>query len=220
MPDIDATLVAGVEAGGYRTGATSGDPWYQYVVTKRDRLESWAGRGATNRIAGIAGTAGQKLLSIFNAAGSAVLVDVETVTCDVYQTAAKVVAPPILRLHRVTTAPTGGTAIPKVPNDTAQSSSASVTVLQASSSDSAGTASAITSTVAMSGLITQEPVARALTLVGYEQFDRIEFINDARPLLLRASEGLVLTLDYSAAGSNPVTDIYVCNLRWSEYTRP
>lgn len=220
MPDFDATLTAGVEAGGYRTGAASTDPWWQYVVTRKDRLESWAGRGATNRIAGIAGTTGQKLLSIFNAAGSAVLVDVETVTCDVYQTAAKVVAPPILRLHRVTTAPTGGTAVPKVANDTAQTSSSSVTVLQASSSDSTGAASAITATVAMSGLITQEPVARALTLVGYEQFDRLEFINDQRPILLRASEGLVLNLDYSVATSNPTSDIYIANIRWSEFTRP
>lgn len=219
MPDVDATLVAGVEAKGYREGPASSDSWVQYVALRRDRLESYSGRASTFRIPGIAGTAGQKLLSIVNAAGSTVLVDVETVAVDVYQTAAKVVEPPILRLYRVaSTAPSGGAAIPKVATDTAQTSSAAVQLLQAASAEK--TAAAITASVAASGLITQEPVARALTLVGYEQFDRIEFIDDDRPTVLRAGEGLVLNLDYSVATSNPVTDMYVATVRWSEYTRP
>ena len=218
MPNFNATATAGVVAKGYREGSTSTDPWVQYVAIQRDRLESFAGRAATFRIPGAAGTTGQKLLSIFNAAGSSVLVDVETIAFDVYQTAAKVVEPPVARLHRVTSAPTGGAAIPKVGLDSAQSSSASVTLLQGANAEK--TAAAITSTVTAANLVTQEPVARALTLVGYEQFDRVEFINDNRPVTLRASEGLVLNLDYTVATSNPVTDMYTCVVRWSEYTRP
>lgn len=218
MPDIDSTVTAGVEVGGYRRGGTSGDRWDQYVIPVRDRIESYAGRASTFRIPGLAGTTGQKLLSIFNAAGSSVLVDVETIAVDVYQTAAKVVEPPILRLHRVTTLPTGGAAMPKVSTDTTMTSSASVTLLQGASAEKTG--SAITSTVTATDLVSQEPVARALTLVGYEQFDRIEFINDQRPMTLRAGQGLVLNLDYSVATSNPVTDMYLCSVRWSEFTRP
>lgn len=218
MPDFAATSIAGVEAKGYREGANATDDWIQYVAVRKDRIESYAGRAATFRIPGAAGTTGQKLLSIFNAAGSSVLVDVETIALDVYQTAARVVEPPVLRLHRVTSAPTGGTALPKVPIDSALSSSASVTLLQGASAEK--TASAITSTLTAGNLVTQEPVARALTLVGYEQFDRIEFINDTRPVVLRASEGLVLNLDYTVATSNPVTDMYTAVVRWSEWTRP
>lgn len=220
MGDLGASAVAGVVARFYRRGTTATDPADQYVIPVKDRIESFSGRSATNRIPGAAGTAGQKLLSLFNAGGSTITVDVEALTCDVYQTAAKVVAPPVLRLHRVTAAPTGGTAGPKVANDTAQTSSSSVAILQGSSSDTTPAVSAITSTVTMANLITQEPIARALTLTGYEQFDRIDFINDARPITLHASEGVVLNLDYSVATSNPTSDIYICNIRWSEYTRP
>lgn len=218
MPDIDTSLTAGVEAGGYRTGAASTDPWWQYVVTRKDRLESFVGRASTFRIPGIAGTTGQKLFSVFNAAGSAVIVDVETIAFDVYQTTARVVEPPVARLHRVTTAPTGGAALPKVAMDTSLTSSASVTLLQGASAER--TSSAITSTLAAADLITQEPVARALTLVGYEQYDRTEFINDNRPITLRAGQGVVLNLDYNTATSNPTSDMYTVTVRWSEYTRP
>lgn len=218
MPEIDATATAGVEARGYRRGPNATDSWDQYVIPTRDRIESFSGRAATFRIAGAAGTSGQNLFSLFNAAGSAVIVDLETVAFDVYQTAARVVEPPVARLYRVTAAPTGGAALPKVAMDSAQSSSASVALLQGASAEKGTTA--ITATVAASGLITQEVVARALTLVGYEQFDRTEFINDQRPVTLRAGEGVVLRLDYSVATSNPVTDMYIVTARWSEYTRP
>lgn len=218
MPNVESSAVSGVEVDGYRIGPNTADGWRQFVVPVRDRLESYAGRAATFRIPGLAGTAGQKLISIFNAAGSAVVVDVETIAVDVYQTAARVVEPPVLRLHRVTTAPTGGAALPKVPMDTTTTSSGSVTLLQAASAEKTG--AAITSTLTAADLVTQEPVARALTLVGYEQFDRIEFINDQRPMTLRAGQGLVLNLDYTVATSNPVTDMYLCSVRWSEYTRP
>lgn len=219
MPNFDASPTAGVEAKGYREGASSTDPWVQFVAIQKDRIESYAGRACSFRIPGAAGTAGQKLASIYNASGSSVLVDVETVALDVYQTAARVVEPPVARLYRISGgAPTGGAAIPKVAMDTSLSSSASVTMLQGASAEK--TAAAITATVAASGLLTQEPVARALTLVGYEQFDRIEFIDDDRPITLRADQGLVLHLDYSVATSNPVTDMYTVVFRWSEYTRP
>ena len=115
MPDFDSTATSGVEVGGYRTGGTSADPWYQYVVPIRDRIVSYRGRAGLFRQLGIAGTAGQKLFTIHNASGSSVLVDVESISVDVYQTAARVVAPPVLRIHRYTTLATGGTAVTKAP---------------------------------------------------------------------------------------------------------
>lgn len=218
MPDVDATLTAGVEAKGYREGAASSDSWVQYVALRKDRIETFRGRACSFRTLGIAGTAGHKLGTIFNAAGSSVIVDVDLVAIDVAQTAARVVAPPIIRTHKLTTVPTGGTAMTKIAEDSSLSSSASVTVLQATASDG-GAATAITATPAANTIVNQEVAPRALTLVGYEQFDRLEWFS-TKPWTLRAGEGLVINLDYALATSNPVTDVWLIALHWTEYTRP
>lgn len=218
MGDVTFTTTAGQQARAYRRGGVAGDPVDQYVVPVLDRITSYRGRCGSFRQLGIAGTTGQNLFTIFNAVGSTVLVDLESISFDVYQTAARVVAPPVIRLHRITTIPTGGTAIGKVAEDTALSSSASVTLLQGTASDG-GAATAIVSTPAAGTIITQEPVARALTLVGYEQFDRGDFLS-AGAITLRAGEGVLFNLAYNTATSNPITDNYTVNARWSEYTRP
>ncbi len=213
-----------------RNGAAIADatyPWREsrvtpageLVTTTSNRAVTYKGRSGSFRQLGIAGTAGQRLFTMFNAAGSGIIVDLESITYDVYQTAARVVAPPVIRLHRTTTLPTGGTAMPKVAVDTALTSSASVTLLQGTASDG-GAATAITATPGAGTLITQEPVARALTLVGYEQFDRGDFLDSTTPVVLRPGEGVILNLDYNTATSNPVTDNYIVNCRWSEYTIP
>lgn len=218
MPDLDANATAGVEPRGYRRGSLSTDSWDQYVIPTKDRIESFRGRACSFRQLGIAGTTGQKIGSIFNAAGSTVIVDIELVAIDVIQTAARVVAPPVIRAHKITTAPTGGTAMTKIGEDSALSSNASVALLQGTASE-AGAATAIVSTPAANTIVNQEVAPRALTLVGYEQFDRIEWF-DRAPWTLRAGEGLLFNLDYSAATSNPITDVWIIAVRWVEYTRP
>lgn len=217
MPDIDTTAISGVEARGYRRGALTTDGWDQYVIPVRDRIVSYQGRAATFRIAGIAGTTGHKLLSIHNATGSTVVVEIQKIFIDTMSTAAKVVAPAIARLHRVTVLPTGGTACPKVPVDSSLTSNASVTVLQAASSETV--ASTITATIPASSILTQQHLPRALTLVGYEMSDRIEMCEDD-PITLRALEGIVLNLDYSVATASATTDVYIAGVYWEEYTRP
>lgn len=218
MPDVDSNVTAGREIRGYQRGVLSTDGWDQYVVPVQDRIVSFRGRACSFRQLGVAGTTGQKLLSIFNAAGSGVLVDVELIAIDVVQTAARVVEPPLIRAHKITAAPTGGTAMTKIAEDSSMSSSASVTLLQGTASDN-GAATAIVSTPAANTIVNQEVAPRALTLVGYEQFDRIEWF-DQSPWTLRAGEGLLVNLDYSAATANPVTDKWIDVCRWSEYTRP
>jgi len=217
MPDVDSTATSGIEARGYRRGTLTTDGWDQYVVPVKDRIESYRGRAGTFRIPGLAGTTGQKLLSIHNATGSTTIVDIEHITMDVYQTAAKLVAPPILRAHRVTVLPSGGAALGKVAEDSSLTSSASVTLLQGASAD--GTGVALVATIPAASILTQEHVPRALTLAGYEPADRVEFLA-AGPITLRALEGIVLNLDYTVATSNPITDMYVLGIKWSEWTRP
>jgi hypothetical protein len=217
MGDVEATA-AGQDFRGYRRGGTAGDPVDQYVVPVLDRIVSFRGRACSFRQLGIAGTAGQRIGSIFNAAGSSVIVDIELIAVDVIQTAARVVAPPIIRAHKMTTAPGGGTAMTKIAEDSSMSSSASVALLQGTASE-AGAATAITGTINANTIVNQEVAPRALTLVGYEQFDRTEWF-DLAPWTLRAGEGILVNLDYSAATANPVTDNWIITFRWSEYTRP
>lgn len=218
MPDIDSNATSGVEVGGYRRGALTGDRWDQYVIPVKDRIVSFSGRAASFRQLGIAGTAGQRLMSIFNAAGSSVIVEVDLIAIDVSQTAARVVEAPLIRAHKITTAPTGGTAMTKIAEDSTMTTSSSVTLLQGTASDN-GAATAITATPAANTIINQEVAPRALTLVGYEQFDRIEWF-DRQPWTLRAGEGILVNLDYAVATANPVTDKWIALAHWIEYTRP
>jgi len=221
MGDVVFTTTAGQQARAYRRGAVSGDPVDQYVIPVLDRITSFRGRANSFRTVGIAGTAGHKIGSIFNATGSTVLVDVERIIIDTYATAAKAVAPPIARAHRITALPGGGTALTKLGMDTSQSSSASVTLLQATASDG-GAATAITGTPAANTILAQQLAPRALTVAGYEMVDQLVFFDQAEsgPLTLRALEGVMVNLDYTVATSSPITDMYHISFYWTEYTRP
>ncbi len=220
MPDFDATLTSGVEAKGYREGATTADPWVQYVIPTQDHVVSFKGRAATFRTPGRAAVS-HKILALHNASGSAVLVDVHKITVDLYQTVAKAVTvpPPIFRLSRFTALPTGGTALSQVAEDTAQTSNASVTTWQDASADgTSGTALAIT--VPAGNAITQEYAPRLITAAGYEVADRMEFLNDSGTITLRALQGVALEVVSPAGTSEPITDMFIASVAWDEYSRP
>jgi hypothetical protein len=180
---------------------------------------SYIGRCSTFATLGRAGTAGQKIFAIHNATGSKVLVDVQKITCDVMQTAAKVVEPAKVRLWKFTAVPTNGNSVAKVPEDSALSSSSSLTLWQDSSADNTGSGTTLTVTLPATSYLDQEWAARALTLVGYEQFDKSQVLMDESDVYtLRALEGLCVFLDYTVATANPVTDKWLINCRWIEYT--
>lgn len=180
---------------------------------------SYVGRCSSFATLGRAGTAGQKVFAIHNATGSKVLVDVQKITCDVMQTAAKVVEPVKLRLQRFTAVPTNGSAVAKVPEDSSLNSNASLTLWQDASADSTGSGTTLTVTLPASNIVDQEWAARALTLVGYEQYDKSQFLMDETDeFTLRPLEGLCVFLDYTVATANPITDKWLINCRWIEYT--
>lgn len=186
-----------------------------------ERVVSYYGRGSTFRMPGRAGTTGQKIFSLFNAAGSSVLVDIERLTVDTVATVVKAVTvlPPVIRMYRVTAAPTNGTAVTKVARDTAQSSSASVTVLQDASADGTSSASALAATLATGNFASQVFAPRLITAAGYEMLDTFAFLEgENQKLTLRASEGIVIMLDYTAATQNPITDMWLVDCKWTEYT--
>lgn len=193
----------------------------QRVSPIDERQISYLGRVSTWKTLGRAGTVGQKIFAIHNAAGSPVLVDVDKISIDVMQTAARVVEPPLVRAWKFTAIPTGGNAITKVPEDSILSSNSAVTLWQDSQADNIGSTTALAVTLP-SGTITSETWgARALTLVGYEQFDREWFYaSDDEKVTLRPLEGIAIFLDYSVATANPITDKWTVTCRWIEYTTP
>lgn len=219
MGDFASTAVSGVEVRGYRRGALSTDDWDQYVIPVEDKIFSYRGRAASFRTPGRAGTTGQKLMTMHNATASAVLVDIDHIHVDMACTVVKAVTvlPPLIRVSRITTLPTGGTAMTKSPEDTSLSSSASLTLLQDAQAEGTSSASAITATAVST--VTQEFAPRLITAAGYEPFDREVFL-DSGMLTLRPLEGLLLELVYTLATQNPVTDMWSYGLRWTEYTRP
>jgi hypothetical protein len=211
-------MADGTAQNGTATIATEdvGGVHYQKFIEAGEAHASFRGRASTFRIPGAAGTAGQKLLAIHNATGSPKIIHVNQLTVDLYQTVIKAVTvpPPIIRVHRFTAVPTGGAACAKVSKDTALASDSAVTVWQGASAD--GTGVALNVTIPANSMLTQEYAPRLITAAGYEMYDRTELLQD-KDIVLRALEGIVLNLDYSAATQNPITDMWVATADWYEH---
>lgn len=224
MPDRDTTAVQGVEARGYQRGALATDGWDQYVVPVKDRIVTFDGRSATFQSAGRA-VASQKLIALWNPVGSGVLVSLDRAKVDVLSTVIKGIAviPAALRLGRITVAPTGGTAMPKVAQDTALTSNANVVVLQDQSQDSAASATAAVGTAlaaTVTGVYSQTWAPRFVTAVGYEPVDTATFLVGEPDVLCRPGEGVVLEVFATTAANNPATDKYIATIDWEEFQRP
>jgi len=175
------------------------------------------GRAATFRTLGRAGTAGQKILSIHNATGSTVKVYVTKVVVDLMMTVVKAitVAPPIIRLYKVTVLPTNGTALAKTKTGGTTTSDAAVTVKGDASADGTGSATTLTATLPAGVILTEEFAPRFITAAGYEPADRVSFDLEGE-IELNALEGIVLSLDYTLATQNPITDMWIASMEWYE----
>lgn len=220
MGEVAATAIGNVPARGYRRGTVATDPWDQFVIPTTDKIVSYRGHASTFRTIGRT-LARQNILSIHNAAASTVLVDVNKITVDFSATAVKAlgVLPPIIRLWRVTVLPTNGTAITKVAEDSALTTSTSVTLLQDASADGTSSTTTLTATLPANNVITQEYTSRIITGAGIELMDRAEFLTDG-DITLRALEGLVVSLDAVVTTGFIATDSVLATVRWTEYTRP
>lgn len=187
-------------------------------VTFASASALFKGRASTFRTAGRAGTAGQKILSLMNLSGSAVTVKVTRVMVDLNMTVVKAVTvlPPIIRLWKVTAAPTNGTALTKVKIGGSSSSNVSVEARGDASADGTGSGTTLTATLPAGNIITQEFAPRLITAAGYEMADRIEFLGEDTEITLAAGEGVVVFLDYTAATANPTTDMWIATVEWEE----
>ena len=177
----------------------------------------YIGRAFSFRMPGRAGTTGQKIMALHNATGSAVTAYVTGVWVD--HTATVVIAvtvlPPIVRVWKVTVVPTNGTAMTKVQIGGSSTANASVTVWQDASADGTSSTSALTATLPAGTILAQEFAPRLITAAGYEMEDRFDF-EFPRPIKCAALEGVVVFLDYTAAGQNAVTDMWAAGIEWYE----
>lgn len=236
MADFPASATAGVLPRGYRRGTLSTDSWDQYVIPVKDRIVTFTGRAATFVTPGRA-AATQRLLTLHNATGSTVIANVNRIRVDLLSTAFKVatVLPPIIRIQRFTTLPTGGTALTKTGLDTSLSSNAAVVATGDSSADNAGAGTSSASALTVSGTISTLAQAYGPRLTGfatpnttaasgvpfYEPLDTVEFFVGEPDVTLRALEGIVVTLDVATVTTgNPTTDKWLAVIDWDEYTRP
>ena len=227
MPDVGSNSVSGVVVEGYRSGSTTSDNWYQYVVPVRDRVTSYTGRAASFKTQGNASASQQNLLSLTNGSSSTVTVSVNRITVDLLSTAAAGKAPsvvtPVVRVRRAT-AVSAGTALTKVNRgDSAQTSNANVTVLGGTASDG-GALTAITAT--NGGTLAQRYAPRVL-VVGtsastfYEPVDTVTFFYGEPDVVLKAGESIIVTLEGQVVTTgNPATDFWIAEVDWDEYTRP
>jgi hypothetical protein len=224
MPDLNANITAGIDARGYRRFASGTGPWDQYVVPVRDRIVSFSGRVSTFITPGRAAV-GQKLLALHNATGSSVIVCVNRITVDVLCTATKAITviPPVIRIHRFTAIPTGGTALTKVPMDSSQSSNASVTAWGNASGDGTGSGTELAVTIPAGSCLHQKYAPRLFGTapIGYESIDTAPFFEGEPDITLRALEGICVFLDQAVVTTgNPSSDRWIATIDHEEYTRP
>ncbi len=178
---------------------------------------TFKGRASTYRSVGRAGTTPRRLLSIWNPAGSGKVVYINGVFFDLVQGAAMAVTviPPIVRVYRITAAPTGGTVLTKSAKDTTLTSAATIVVTGDASADGTNSATAQAVTTTAGAHLTQEIAPRLITAAGYEPADRLDLLKDAG-VVCRAGEGLVLSLDLTLATQEPATTHIVSTIDWYE----
>lgn len=193
----------------------------QRVIPVSERDVTYMGMCASFRTPGRAATA-QNVFSIFNAAGSAILVAVRRMSIQVDQTAVRLTVAPKALVARSTTAPTNGTALGKLPFDTALSSNASVAILGDASADGTSSATTLTSTPDATKGFAQY-LQRENTLVGqadYPDNSMIPLLCADDPVILRASQGLLIHIIAAATTDNPATAHYQINCVWEEFVLP
>lgn len=183
-------------------------------------VPTFRGRVNTFRTPGRAGTTGQKIFALHNATASPRKVHVNQISVDMVATVIKAVTvlPPVIRIRRFTAVPTNGTVLTKGALDNLLTSDAAITAWGDASADSALSGTALTITIpagAAGASLAQAYAPRLITAVGYEMFDREEFLEE-EDVILGPLEGIVVFLDYTLTTQNPATDMWIVGCDWDE----
>lgn len=187
------------------------------VVIANEAAATFRGRATTFRAVGRAGTTPRRLLTLWNNTGSGKVVHINQVFIDLVQTAviAFTVIPPVIRVYKITAAPSGGTAVTKNAKDNLLTSNASITLLGDASADGTNSGTALACTTTAGAALTQEFAPRLITAAGYEMFDRSELLVGF-DVVCRAGEGIVVSLDLTLATQDAVTSSWVAGVDWWE----
>lgn len=180
-------------------------------------IATYRGRATTFRAIGRAGTTPRRMLTIWNPTGTGKVVHINQITLDLVQTAviASTVVPPVIRVYKITAAPSGGTALTKVAKDNLLGSNASILLAGDASADGTNSATALAATTTAGAALTQEFAPRLITAAGYEMFDRTELLV-GWDVMLRPGEGLCLSLDLTLATQDPSTNSWIASIDWYE----
>lgn len=178
------------------------------------RVPTFVGAVGAFRAVGDVG-ANSNLLTIFNKAGSGVLVAVRRLTIQNDQTAAGTTVIRLVRTTRLTTAPTDGTLLTPQTWDTLQTHNANVEIRgRATADDTNGTLTA----TAVADRARQAINMRAHTLVGQLLYPDTNLLLDYPypddPLVLREGEGVLV----STVGAGVITTAYLINAMIEEFT--
>lgn len=182
----------------------------------------YVGFASTFKMPGIAGTVGHKLFSIYNGPVTAnpVTVRVLGVNVGLYETVVKAITVPsvVLRLWKVTVAPTNGNAVTKVAaNSSSVVASSSITIMQDASADSTSSSPTLTATLPAGTWVAQRVAPRTITAAGFLGLPDVNLLQDGAYVDLRANEGLVVFADYVDATSNPTTDRWTVSCMYEHF---
>ncbi len=184
----------------------------QYLLEQSARVASFKGVVATPRIGGVS-TANYNFASIFNVAGSGVLVAVRSITAQVNSlstTFGRFFTP-----HMITVSPTGGTLHEPMALDTALTHNASVEFRAAASAD--GVITTLTSAAGTPAW--QRFVSKGATSYGQVRIDEIAVLPalvEFDPVILREGEGVLVRM---AEGPSSSAD-HLVNVAFEEFTLP
>lgn len=160
----------------------------------------------------------QNLLTIENPTGTARVVNIIDLVIQMDATAVLTSVTPQIRVSRITTLPTGGTALPKIAWDPAISSSHASIVVRGATASDGGAATAITATAG--DTVWQQYLMRIHTLVGQILFIDSRLLppscNITNPFKLAANSALLVQLVATAGTSNPNTNHYIVGIAWEE----
>ena len=188
------------------------------------RRGEYVGFASTFKMPGIAGTVGHKLFSIHNGPATAqpVVCRVFGVTVGIYETVVKAVTVPsvVLRLWKVTAAPSSGDLVTKVSaNSGSVAASASIVVRQDASADVTSSGTTLAATLPAGTWVSQKVAPRIFTALaaGWAGPPDVELLTNGAYVELRANEGLVVFADYVDASSNPTTDRWTVSCAYEHY---
>ena len=163
------------------------------------------------RTTGLA-SANHNLFTIFNKTGSTKFAKVKRLTIQVEDTGVLLTVAPLVQVSRITTLPSGGTVLTKVPFDTTLTADTNIEFMGATASDG-GAATTIAGTAGTRAWAQFK--MRAATAVGqylYPDERIIPTICETDPIILRALEGLQVQMVQASV----TTATYLLNCTWEE----